>query len=120
MVGGTWQNFIATETRITEGQEEPTNQFIDNKRVYVKRLDIGNLPNATVKSVDHGLSNVKIERLEGVATNNGLQALPLPFASEQDVSSSIRLQSWGSDVRVYTGTDRSAFTGVVDIYYTKN
>lgn len=119
MKTGTWEDFVSIGKQITVGQEEPTNEFIGDKRVYVKRLDIGNLPNATVKSVDHGLSNVKIERLEGVATNNGLQALPLPFASEQDVSSSIRLQSWGSYVSVYTGRDRSEFTGVVDIYYTK-
>lgn len=120
MNAGIWEDFASIGKQITVGQEEPTSEFIGNKRVYVKRLDIGNLPNATVKSVDHGLSNVKIERLEGVATNNGLQALPLPFASEQDVSSSIRLQSWGSYVSVYTGRDRSEFTGVVDIYYTKN
>ena len=120
MNAGIWEDFASIGKQITVGQEEPTNEFIGNKRVYVKRLDIGNLPNATVKSVDHGLSNVKIERLEGVATNNGLQALPLPFASEQDASSSIRLQSWGSYVSVYTGRDRSEFTGVVDIYYTKN
>lgn len=120
MINNSWEDFAPICERITEGEEEPTNKFIDNKRVYVKRLDIGNLPNATTKNVNHGLSNVKIERLEGVATNNGLQALPLPFASEQGASSSIRLQSWGSYVSVYTGTDRSAFTGVVDIYYTKN
>lgn len=119
MNAGTWEDFANIGKQITVGQEEPTNEFIGNKRVYVKRLDIGNLPNATVKSVNHGLSNVQIERLEGVATNNGLQALPLPLASEQSVSSSIRLQSWGSYVSVYTGTDRSEFTGVVDIYYTK-
>lgn len=119
MKAGTWEEFVSVGKQITVGQEEPTNEFIGNKRVYVKRLDIGNLPNATVKSVNHGLSNVQIERLEGVATNNGLQALPLPLASEQSVSSSIRLQSWGSYVSVYTGTDRSEFTGVVDIYYTK-
>ena len=118
---GTWTEGKQTNIPIiTTGTEVKTGRVIDGKEEYVKRLDIGNLPNATSKNVNHGLSNVKIERLEGVATNNGLQALPLPFASEQGVSSSIRLQSWGSYVSVYTGTDRSAFTGVVDIYYTKN
>ena len=118
---GTWTEWKQTNIPIiTTGTEVKTGRVIDGKEEYVKRLDIGNLPNATSKNVNHGLSNVKIERLEGVATNNGLQALPLPFASEQGVSSSIRLQSWGSYVSVYTGTDRSAFTGVVDIYYTKN
>lgn len=119
MKTGTWEDFVSIGKQITVGQEEPTNEFIGDKRVYVKRLDIGNLPNATSKNVNHGLSNVQIERLEGVATNNGLQALPLPFASEREASSSIRLQSWSSYITVYTGTDRSAFTGVVDIYYTK-
>lgn len=118
---GTWTEWKQTNIPIiTTGTEVKTGRVIDGKEEYVKRLDIGNLPNATSKNVNHGLSNVKIERLEGVATNNGLQALPLPLASEQGVSSSIRLQSWGSYVSVYTGTDRSAFTGVVDIYYTKN
>lgn len=118
---GTWTEWKQTNIPIiTTGTEVKTGRVIDGKEEYVKRLDIGNLPNATSKNVNHGLSNVKIERLEGVATNNGLQALPLPFASEQGASSSIRLQSWASYVSVYTGTDRSAFTGVVYIYYTKN
>lgn len=39
------------DMRLTTGQEVKTNEFIDGKRVYKKRINCGNLPNATSKNI---------------------------------------------------------------------
>ena len=39
------------DIKITTGQEVKTNEFIDGKRVYKKRINCGNLPNATSKNI---------------------------------------------------------------------
>ena len=40
------------DIKITTGQEVKTNEIIDGKRVYKKRINCGNLPNATSKYVN--------------------------------------------------------------------
>lgn len=40
------------DVRTTTGQEVKTNEIIDGKRVYKKRINCGNLPNATSKYVN--------------------------------------------------------------------
>ena len=39
------------DIKITTGQEVKTNEFIGGKRVYKKRINCGNLPNATSKNI---------------------------------------------------------------------
>ena len=39
------------DVKIIIGQEIKTNEFIDNKRVYKKRINFGTLPNSTSKTV---------------------------------------------------------------------
>ena len=39
------------DIKITTGQEVKTNEIIDGKRVYKKRINCGNLPNATSKNI---------------------------------------------------------------------
>lgn len=39
------------EIKTVTGQEVKTNEFIDGKRVYKKRINCGNLPNATSKNI---------------------------------------------------------------------
>lgn len=119
MVGGTWQDFIATETRITEGQEESTNQFVDNKRVYVKRIDCGNLPNSATKTIAHGLSNVKIEHFDGIMRANTMQTYSLPHV-DTIATNSVRVQLNSSVISIATARDWSNMTATIDIYYTKN
>ena len=64
------------DIKITTGQEIKTNEIIDGKRVYKKRINCGAGPNNTSKTVGTGLSNVTYIRAEGMA-NNGTIYFPL-------------------------------------------
>ena len=119
MINNSWEDFAPICERITEGEEEPTNKFIDNKRVYVKRIDCGNLPNSATKTIAHGLSNVKIEHFEGIMRANMMQTFALPHV-DTTATNSVRVQLNSSVISIATARDWSHMTATIDIYYTKN
>lgn len=113
----------AIEQRITTGQEFATNEYIDGKRVYRFRADLGNLPNAEGKIVNINLDTSKITmiRLQGCAEDN-TTTMCLPYATPYDNNSggvSVDVQK-NNKIYIYTILDRSAFSGYIDLYYTKN
>lgn len=105
---------------ITTGTEYETGRVIDGKKEYAKRISIGTMPNATEKEVAHGLDMTKIvvNDIRGVMQAGSGYAMSFPFlnSSNQNVYFEIR----PTVIRVTTTTDRSAYTGHVTIYYTKN
>lgn len=107
------------KTNIVTGQEVATNEYIDGKQVFVKRINCGNLPNATGKLVSTGLTNVTYTDIKGIATK-GDTLFKLPYISPNALNASISLYISGNAIEIDTGIDRSAFTGEVTIYYTKN
>lgn len=97
--------------------------WIDGSPIYKKTIAIGALPNADVKSVPHGITNLhRVLKLEGYAYNpTDSQFFSFSYASPTSVSISIGVFVQGSDVRVRTGTDRTNCTeSYVTIYYTKS
>ena len=64
------------DMKVITGQGVKTNEIIDGKRVYKKRINCGAGPNNTSKTVGTGLSNVTYIRVEGIA-NNGTIYFPL-------------------------------------------
>lgn len=114
-------NLQTTGTTITTGQEIPTSEFIDGKQVYRKRIDVGYLPNASSKDTSTGLVPTQIElvRIQGSARRSADgQSYPIPHVSTTHPIT-VFLQSDGV-LRITTISDRSTYTGKVDIYYTKN
>lgn len=118
------------EQRITTGIEFATNEWIDEKRVYRKRINCGALPNTTYSYIDTGMlyDNVTIIKIEGMGnqTTDG-QYFPLPLVNveKHELQIAITLmrhetQTEKMVIRITTGIDRSAVNGIVDIYYTKN
>ena len=96
-------------------------KWVDGSVIYKKTVNIGALPNNTIKSVPHGITNLnKIIKIEGTAyhpVNNVTK--PLPFTSLSG-SSSIQLSIIGANIEITTGTDRSGFTySYTTLYYTK-
>lgn len=96
-------------------------KWVDGSIIYKKTVDIGALPNNTVKLVPHGIANLsKIIKIEGTAyhpVNN--VTVPLPFTSLSG-SSSIQLSISGANIEISTGTDRRPFTySYTTLYYTK-
>ena len=60
----------------TTEQEVKTNEIIDGKRVYKKRINCGAGPNNGTRSIATGISNVTYIKAEGIMTN-GTMYFPL-------------------------------------------
>ena len=94
---------------------------INNKDVYVKKIDFGALPDTSSKSVATGIdfNSYALYKIEGIckyATNN--IAFPLPFAHPSTIGYSIMVNIDNSNnIVVTTGSDRSGYNGTFYIYY---
>ena len=95
--------------------------WIDGKHIYKKTINLGNLPNATTKTVNHNISGItNIIKFEGGAyrsLDGGL--FPLPYSAPV-ASNSIGITGGTTEIFVATGSDRSNMSGYVTLYYTKN
>lgn len=113
-----------TGSTIITGQEIPTNEYVDGKQVFIKRIDCGTLPNATTKNVSSGLtpSNITLVKpVQGESKATTGTQVGLPFVSPTSANCiAVSLQYTG-DIQIQTGIDRTAFTqSYIDLYYTKN
>ena len=104
------------KVNIVTGQESATNEYIDEKQVFVKAINFGNLPNNATKTVETGLdiANISIVRIDGIAYRSaGPAYLALPNNG---------IEIWTSDnsIAINCVSDRSTFNAHVRIYYTKN
>lgn len=107
---------------IVTGEERATNEYVDGNRVYIKRIDCGALPNTTSKRIDVGLNlnNIIIQDIRGIARHSNNTTIPIQFNSSQNINYdvSVNLNS-SSELVITSGSDRSDFTGFVDLKYTK-
>lgn len=93
---------------------------MDGKKIYKKTINFGALPNASNKSVPHGIASLDVViSIEGVATN-GTMGLALPFASTNSISNQIQLLRNGANIEISAGVDRSALSCHITIHYTKS
>jgi len=109
---------IALEEDIITDKQTLTRKRLFNKPVYRKFVDLGNLPNATTKTVLHGLS--RFERLwiaEGSATN-GSQTVPLPYIDTTSANC-IEIRMSATEVTIVTGFNFSAYRGWIVLEYTE-
>ena len=78
------ENVLATinENNSYSTTEQPTGaKWIDGKPVYRKVIDFGVLPNASQKTVDHGIANLGQVIKCDVISTSGTSFWPLPYAS---------------------------------------
>lgn len=82
------------------------------RTVFRLVIDFGALPNATTKSVAHGLtlgSTWSVTKLYGAATDPSTSFIPLPYASTT-LANNIELNMDATNVNVTTGIDRTGYT----------
>lgn len=95
-------------------------------RVFQKVIDLGALPNSTVKTIAHGIDKTKVLKylsVQGSASQDGFgNTLPLPCVTlgSESVSNNIYVAVGASNVTISTGRDRSAYTGTLSITYVDN
>ena len=102
--------------------EKKIGYWIDDKPVYRKVINIGSLPNNSVKDVQHNISNAyEYITIRGVAYRASDDfTIPLPFVSTDTKSYDVMCSVYGSYIRVSTASDRTAFAKVyIILEYTK-
>lgn len=113
--GGVFGDYSASE-------QDTGAKWLDGRKIYKKTVYTGAMPNASEKSVAHGISNLsRIIKIEGYTYNSGIgYTLPLPMASPT-AANSMSVGANGVNIVISTGTDRSAYTeSYVTLYYTKS
>lgn len=83
------------------------------RQVFRTVVNFGVLPNATTKSVAHGIAitnTYSFTRIYAAASNqSGLSFIPIPYASPVLINN-ISLDVDATNVTIVTGTDRTAYT----------
>ena len=102
------------------GQEFETNEKFNNKIVYKKIIDFGTMPNATAKSVPHGITNGETILDVNVFCNNangyfGGLVFPHIASSGQFMEVQITTQN----IFISCNKDMSNFNALVTVCYTK-
>lgn len=106
--------------------EKIVGSWIDGKPLYQKTINFGALPNATTKSVNHGVSNFGIlAGIKGTFWNSSKSSGAIPFAwpaslpgsGDNNVSCSVT----PTQIIVATGADMSQYTNAyITLQYTKS
>lgn len=117
------------KTNITTGQEVATNEYLDGKRVYVKRINFGALPNTSEKIVvtDLKVSEVELYKFDGLgigSAGNIKYVITLPDTNPSAATQATRITFDSLNnfyrIKITTGVDRTNYTAKINIYYTKN
>lgn len=97
-------------------------KWVDGKNIYKKTINLGSLPDNSIKVVPHNITNLgTLIRMEGGAVRSTDNALfPLPFPSVNSPNTiAVSIDYTASAVDVAAGVDRSNLTGYITLYYTK-
>lgn len=111
------------KTEIITNEIKPTNDFVDGKNVYVKRVYFGNLPNTTTKSVPSGVdfSNKLVTKIEAIGKIDGSNIyFPIPNTNPVALNFGVNITLNSNDIIIATGTDRSTQVAWVTIYFINN
>lgn len=99
--------------------EQLIGKWVNGEDLYQKTVNCGNLPNATSKTVAHGISNLdRIISAEGFAKSSTNQT-PIPFVNNTTVGSQVVLIVDNTNITLRTSDDRSPYTGYITLRYTK-
>lgn len=102
-------------------EQDTGTKWIDGSTIYKKTISCGALPDAGVKNIAHGISNIsRILKMDGYAYHPSNQfTIPLQFVSTTAINSVV-VNASGPNIVITTGIDRSSFTeSYITLYYTK-
>jgi len=101
------KRYFPDQTLAATANYEPVDRM-----VYRIVIDFGALPNATTKSVAHGVttsSTFVLTNLYAAATTPSTSYIPIPYASPT-LSENIAIYADGTNVTIKTGSNRTAYT----------
>ena len=109
--------------KITTGKEFTTGRIIDGKVEYGKIINVGNLPNATTKNINTGISNLKDLTFGIVSITSGAGSLYISNLGSTVSLSTAKVMYFGVSgtvIFIQTNADESSSKAIVEIHYTKN
>lgn len=111
-VNGTWEAIEYVNPPLTVNTEYRTTERFLGKPVYVKAIDLGNLPNSTYKVLAHGIANCVPLRVYGFTG-----AITLPYNYN---GAYYTISATSAHIVVTTSNDASSSTATAVFYYTKS
>lgn len=107
-------NISKQQDIITDISDSKCGYKIDNKDVYVKRINFGSLPNKSYKDVNFNIGNLhEIVKIEGTALTNTGYGYSIP-------NNNMLVFYTNKYIRITTTTNESDYNAKLFIYYTKN
>lgn len=109
---GNWQEYSTTEQRV--------GTWIDGKPLYQKTVDCGALPNNTIKSIEHGISNADTFVNEFGMAKSSVQTLNLPLVNPATLANAINIWVDTTYIKIQSATNYSTYTETyITLLYTK-
>lgn len=117
---GVWQDWEYENPPLKNNTEYLTTERYNGKPVYVKRVDLGALPNASNKREDIGVKNYSIVSIDGYSryTSASSNVIFTPLVKTEGVTSFFVNETNGQ-VGINTNADLSTYTATVTVKYTK-
>lgn len=116
------ENLVAGLSVYSTTEANTGQTWINNKPIYRKVIEFGNLPNNTSKTVAHGISNLEnFIKCDFIATRSSdKDTLFIPYVTfNSNNTGGIVFYINSVNVYVTTVTDRSAYSGIIILEYTK-
>lgn len=105
---------LTGDYRVYSTDEQIIGTWINGKPIYRKVIDFGPLPNATVKEVPHGISNI-----ESIVTIRGIAGfMPIPRIHKESVLN-VGIEAGPVNVLILTNYNFSSTSAYVIMEYTK-
>ena len=108
---------IGEETEYSTS-EKIVGSWIDGKPIYQKTINFGSLPNASDKSVAHGISSIGyVVDIKGTAKSGSSYSLINDVNTTTNIINRVYVDA--TNVTIQTKNDRTAWTAYITIQYTK-
>lgn len=111
--------FMKVTGHIYSYEERLVGTWVDEKPLYEKTLDFGNLPNATSKEVPHGIENVDVIWVHDGYVTNASDSFCLSYVNISSISSAWYITANSRVAMITTGVDRRSYAATVTLRYTK-
>lgn len=95
-------------------------KWINGAVVYKKTINLGSLPNNTVKAVAHSISNLDFVIDVQATASDGVNRIVIPATATTGTASQVSIYIDGTNVNITSGNDRSGYSGYATLYYTKS
>lgn len=119
--GGSGGGSVVALPTLYSTKEKMVGLWTDNRPLYQKTIDFGALPNATTKSVAHGISNPDyISFVSAVGKNSSNAFAPIPMTNTLALNQQVQIYFDTTNINIRTAVDYSAWSVCkVTIQYTK-